>query len=206
MVLQDIERISGLKSARKLRGGIARQTAFRSSRAHPFHPDGGSKMRLKFTLPILGAAMVFAAAPVQAQCSVPPGGGSCPLTHALRASVTTVASLNLSTPASTINVTAADFTAGSNSTTGPTLDVKANPSWTVSVHGPANWNGPSGTSKPVSTITVNAVNVSTTATALANGTATAGATTPTTLVTTWGYITDPPGVYDITLTFTLTAP
>jgi hypothetical protein len=167
-------------------------------------------MRLKFNLPALGAMMAFAAAPAQAQCSVAPTGGSCTVPHDLRANVNTVASLSIDQPSTTINVTAADFAAGSKNTIGPVLTVAANTAWTLSVHGPANWTGPTGTSKPVGDIgfvrPVGTLIVGTSAASLANGNAGPATLTATSMVTTWSYATDRPGNYDITLTFTLTAP
>jgi hypothetical protein len=169
-------------------------------------------MRLKFTLPALGAMMALVAAPAQAQsCSIDNAtGGSCPIPHDLRANVNTVASLSSVTPSTTLLVTAADFLLGTKTAPGPVLTVGANTPWTLSVHGPANWTGPTGTSKPVGDIAfgtpVGDVPVGVTASSFDSGIAGPALPRPTMLKTKWSYATDRPGTYDITLTFTLTAP
>jgi hypothetical protein len=128
----------------------------------------------------------------------------------IRATVSTVASLTLNTPATSINVTANDFTTGSNTAGGPDLTVAANTAWSVSVHGPANWTGPTGTNKSVADLQISSASttviVGTAAAPLVSGSAGPSTSTATSLQTQWAYATDPPGNYQIQLTFTLTAP
>jgi hypothetical protein len=169
-------------------------------------------MRLKHTLAAFGAALAPTAVPATAQCSVTGTGaaGASTLPFDLRAIVSTVASLTLSTPATRINVTANDFATGSNTSGGPDLTVAANTAWSVSVHGPANWNGPTGTNKSVGDILISAASttviVGTAAAPLVSGSAGPSTSTATSLQTQWAFATDPPGNYQIQLTFTLTAP
>jgi hypothetical protein len=168
-------------------------------------------MRFRSTLSTLVALAAFAAAPARAQCTIDnPSGGSCQLIHSVRATANTVASLNLSSGTTSLPIGEAAYTSGSVSNAGPVLTVASNASWSVSVASNANtWSGPTGTSKPSTDLVVtgsSSTPVSTTAATIASGTPQAATGIVTLLSTSWSFVNDPPGIYNIDLIFTLTAP
>lgn len=116
--------------------------------------------------------------------------------------------------------TTADFDAGFNSTTGPTLTVSANAPWTLLVRSSATfWTGsdtspsaPARTTKPAgdllwSTASGGVFNALTTGDAtLVGGTATASSATTLYFQTLYDWTLDTPGNYSLSVVLTLTSP
>ena len=169
-------------------------------------------MRFRFTLSTLVALAAFTAAPAHAQCMIDsPTGGSCQLPHSVRATANTVATLSLNSSVTTLSIGAIEYENGTAPVAGPNLTVAANANWVVTVASSANtWTGPTGTAKPSTDLEVSSVTVSTpvstTPVQILTGTPQAAATIPSVILTRWNYATDPPGIYNIDLIFTLTAP
>lgn len=171
-------------------------------------------MRLRFSLAALGAAVVLSAGPANAQmnCVINTSGpGSCFTTHDVRAAVNTVAGLELSSITTTMAVTAADLAAGSKSLSGPTVAIFSNTTWSLGVSATAaTWTGPTGTSKSSSDLSISygagsPIAVTTSTQTLATGSPQPQTLQVTNITTAWTFL-EPPGVYDLRLTFTLTAP
>lgn len=171
-------------------------------------------MRLKFSLAALGAAVVLSAGPANAQvnCVINGSGpGTCLVSHDVRASVNTVAGLELGTSATTLVVAAADLQAGTKSQSGPTVAIFSNATWSLGVSAStATWSGPTGTAKPSSDLRISLGAGSPIAVTASSQTLATGSPQPQTLqvsniTTAWSFL-EPPGVYDLTLVFTLTAP
>lgn len=116
--------------------------------------------------------------------------------------------------------TPADFDAGFNATTGPTLSISANASWALSLRSTTPlWSAvntspgaPARTDKPVADLTwstnpagpfaaLTIVNSS-----LVSGTATASTVTTLYFRTLYSWLLDTPGNYGLTLVLTLTSP
>jgi hypothetical protein len=142
-----------------------------------------------------------------------PGSVSMTAGHVVRLQVS-AGSTSLTAPVP------ADFDAGFNSTTGPTLTVSANAAWTLSLRAStALWTAtntspgaPARTNKPAADLrwsttsggTYNAL--TTTDATLVTGAATASTTTTLYLRTLYGWTLDTPGIYGLTVVLTLTAP
>jgi hypothetical protein len=158
------------------------------------------------------AAAQCTASGAPASCSAP-GSVSMTAGRVVRLQVN-VASTPLTTP------TPADFDAGFNSTTGPTLTVSANAPWTLQVRASnATWTAtntspgaPARTAKPAGDLkwSTNPTGVfsalSSTDAALVTGLATGSSATTLYFQTLYDWTLDTPGNYSLTVVLTLTAP
>lgn len=115
----------------------------------------------------------------------------------------------LTNPTSLGDPTAGDFHAGFKDAVGPSLRVRANSSYQVNVSATPTFGT---SSKPASDLLWGTVagtypNNAGTPAVLTSGGATAGSTPAQIFYrTTWSFANDPPGVYTIQVTFTLSAP
>ena len=116
--------------------------------------------------------------------------------------------------------TTADFDAGFNSTTGPSLTISANAPWTLYIRAnsalwtatttspgaPARSNKPAGDLKWSTTANGSFAALTTSDASLIGGTATASAATTLYFQTLYDWTVDTPGNYSLTVVLTLTAP
>lgn len=176
-------------------------------------------------LSILAAilAIVAAAAPTQAQGSCTrTGRGRCNVgnsaTYAITITITRAARLELSSATVALATpTANEFDAGFGQTTGPTLTVKANAAYTVSIRSTqATWTAspaPARANKPLADLRwSNAAAgpftaMTTTATTLRTGAAaTAGTAAPIYFRVQYSWLLDTPGTYSLPIQITVTSP
>jgi hypothetical protein len=176
---------------------------------------------------LLVRAVVFVCASLcipemtEAQCQVSSAPGSC--TQPGSVSLTTVRVVRLQVNAGSTSLTAptpADFDAGYNSTTGPTLTVSANAPWMLQVRASAgSWTAvntspgaPARTNKPAADLQWGTSAggpfsaLSTTDVTLVSGSATASSATTLYFQTLYSWTNDTPGNYSLTVVLTLTAP
>jgi hypothetical protein len=156
-----------------------------------------------------------------AQCTANGALASCNQPGSV--SMTTGRVVRLQVNAASTSLTAptpADFDAGFNSTTGPTVTVSANAPWTLQLRASsASWTAtntspgaPARTHTPAadlkwSTSAAGAFNaLSTTDATLVSGTATAGIATTLFFQTRYSWTLDTPGTYRMSVVLTLTAP
>lgn len=157
----------------------------------------------------------------EAQCQIAAAPGSC--TQPGSVSLTTVRVVRLQVNAGSTTLTAptpADFDAGYNSTTGPTLTVSANAPWMLQVRASAaSWTAtntspgaPARTNKPAADLkwATGAGGpfspLSTTDVTLVSGSATASNATTLYFQTLYSWTNDTPGNYSLSVVLTLTAP
>jgi hypothetical protein len=167
------------------------------------------------------AAVVIAPASVGAQCTASGGPASCNLPGSV--SMTAGRVVRLQSTAGSTSLTAptpADFDAGLNSTTGPTLTVSANSGWTLSLRAssalwtatntspgaPARTNKPAADLKWSKTSGSGFVVLTTTDAPLVSGSATASSVTTLYFQTLYSWTLDTPGNYSLAVILTLTAP
>lgn len=168
-------------------------------------------------------ALIMALAPARglAQCTASGDGGSC--TVASSASMTAGRVIRLQMTATSTTLTAptpADFDAGFNLTSGPTLTISANAAWRLYLRSStAVWSAtntspgaPARTNKPVGDLRWSTngagpfVPVTTTDANLAAGTATASNVNTLYFRTAYSWTLDTPGDYSLTLVLSLTSP
>jgi len=173
----------------------------------------------------LGALAVtllsLAPSPVSAQCSVAGTPSSCALPGSASMTVGRVIRLQMTATSTTLTPpTAADFDAGFNTTSGPTLTVSSNSSWRLYVRSSAPlWTAantspgaPARTDKPVADLRWSTesggpfVALTTTDVNLLAGLATAGDTSTLYFETVYSWLLDTPGDYGLTIVLSLTAP
>lgn len=164
---------------------------------------------LRLAVAILAGAL-FGSTPLLAQCS---SGNSCTVTISMP--VASVLRLSLSTTVTDLGTpTAADFTAGYRDATGPTVTVKANRAWQLTVAGQGTQFTYSGSladpNKPLSDLTWSVTPSgygNTLAIPAAFGSGGPGLTTgPIYFRTHWDFLRDIPGDYQSVVSFTLAAP
>jgi hypothetical protein len=175
---------------------------------------------------VLGGALTIALisltpSRVLAQCSVAGAPDSCSLPGSVTMTAGRVIRLQMTATSTTLTApTAADFDAGFNSTTGPTLTVSSNSSWrlylrsSTPVWSAANTAGgvPARTDKPVADLRWSTgaggpfVALTTTDANLVAGVATAGDTNTLYFETAYSWLLDTPGDYGLTIVLSLTAP
>ena len=158
---------------------------------------------------------------VQAQCTASGAPDSCGVPGSVSLIAGRVVRLQMSAGSTSLSApTTADFDAGFNSTTGPTLTVSANAPWTLHVRSTAAfWSAtntspgaPARTTKPAGDLswsttsngTFNAL--STSDATLVTGAATASNATTLYFQTLYDWALDTPGNYSQTIVLTLTAP
>jgi hypothetical protein len=167
----------------------------------------------------VGTALI--AAPAAAQCTASGAPASCNQPGSASMTAGRVVRLQVSAGSTPLTApTPADFDAGFNATTGPTLTVSANAPWMLQVRASAaSWTAtntspgaPARTNKPAADLQWARssagpfVALSTTDATLVSGTATASTATTLYFQTLYGWTTDTPGNYSLTVVLTLTAP
>jgi hypothetical protein len=171
----------------------------------------------------IAIAMGLSALPgaASAQCSASGNGGNCNLPGSVSMTAGRVVRLQLSAGSTALTApTPADFDAGFNATTGPTLTVSANAPWTLHLRSSATFwaatntspGAPARTTKPAGDLTWS-TSSNGVFSALTNGdvnlvTGVATASNATTLYfrTLYNWTLDTPGNYSQTIVLTLTAP
>jgi hypothetical protein len=170
---------------------------------------------------VLALLTIVVAAPAAAQCTASGAPANC--TQPGSASMTAGRVVRLQVSAGSTALTAptpADFDAGFNSTTGPTLTVSANAPWMLQVRASsASWTAtntspgaPARTNKPAADLQWAQSSsgpfaaLSTTDATLISGTATANSATTLYFQTLYSWTADTPGNYGLTVVLTLTAP
>jgi hypothetical protein len=178
--------------------------------------------RFCVTLPLFITAAVTALSPAIAQsCSAEGTPASCSVPGILTLTTFSVVSLQMSTTSTSLAPpTAADFDAGFNVSTGPTLTIAANGPWTVHIRSesalwsatnasggaPARLDKPAedlgwstasnGVFSPLSIVDAN----------LATGAASGGNVRTVFLRTVYSWTLDTPGIYTLVVILTLTSP
>lgn len=173
-------------------------------------------------VPLFMTAAVNAWSPAVAQsCSAEGTPASCSVPGSLTLNANSVVSLQMSATSTPLAApTAADFTAGFNVSTGPTLTIAANVAWTLHIRSssalwsatnsssgaPARANKPAadlrwsttsnGVFSPLSTVDAN----------LATGAASGGNVRTVFFQTVYNWTLDTPGVYTLAVILTLTSP
>jgi hypothetical protein len=170
---------------------------------------------------LTAALLAFAPSLVLGQCTVAGTPSSCGLPGSATMTAGRVIRLQMTATSTTLTApTAADFDAGFNSTTGPTLTVSANSSWSLYVRSATPlWSAtttspsaPARTDKPVGDLrwSTNSggpfVALTTGDTNLLAGVATAADTRTLYFQTAYSWLLDTPGDYGLTLILSLTAP
>jgi hypothetical protein len=176
----------------------------------------------------IGAAIIALVLPVttvsssvQAQCTASGVPDSCGVPGSVSLTAGRVVRLQMAGGSTSLSApTTADFDAGFNATTGPTLTVSANAPWTLHVRSTAAfWSAtntspgaPARTTKPAgdlkwSTASNGSFSALTTSDAsLVTGAATASNATTLYFQTLYDWALDTPGNYSQTIVLTLTAP
>lgn len=164
-----------------------------------------------FTVPSLAGA----------QCTASGAPASCGLPGSVSMTAGRVVRLQVSAGSTALTApTPADFDAGFNATTGPTLTVSANAAWTLHLHASsALWTGsntspgaPARANKPAADLKWStAANglftfLSTSDVNLVSGTATASNSTTLYFQTLYDWTLDTPGNYSLSVVLTLTSP
>lgn len=168
----------------------------------------------------LALLTTFAPAAV-AQCTASGAGGSCTLATSTSVTAGRVIRMQLSATSTTLTApTPADFDAGFNLTSGPTVTISANAAWRLYIRSTtAVWSAvttspgaPARANKPVGDLrwSTNAggpfTPLTTTDANLAAGTATAAAVNTLHFRTAYSWVLDTPGDYGLTLVLSLTSP
>jgi hypothetical protein len=170
---------------------------------------------------VVGAIAVAAGRTAQAQCTANGAPATCSVPGSVSMTAGRVVRLQVSAGSTALTApTPADFDAGFNSTTGPTVTVSANAPWTLQLRSStATWaaantspGAPARAAKPAgdlkwSTSPSGAFSALGTADAtLVSGSATASAATTLYFQTLYDWALDTPGNYSLTVVLTLTAP
>ncbi|MGH7650834.1 MAG: hypothetical protein ACREMS_03225 [Gemmatimonadaceae bacterium] len=178
-------------------------------------------MRVTGTLILASVIAVLGARAVGAQCTASGAPASCNQPGSVSMTAGRIVRLQVSAGSTTLTApTPADFDAGLNSTTGPTLTVSANSSWTLQLHASASvWTAvntspgaPARVDKPASdlkwsTSAGGPFNGLTIADAtLVSGPATSANATTLYFQTLYDWVQDTPGNYSLSVVLTLTAP
>jgi hypothetical protein len=176
----------------------------------------------------LGASMIatlmslsIAASPASAQCTASGAPASCGLPGSVAMIAGRVVRLQMSAGSTALTApTPADFDAGLNATTGPTVTVSANAAWTLSLRAAAaTWTAtntspgaPARTTKPAADLKWSTasngsfVALTTSDVNLVTGSATASNATTLYFQTLYAWTLDTPGNYSMSIVLTLTSP
>jgi hypothetical protein len=156
-----------------------------------------------------------------AQCTASGAPASCGLPGSVSMTASRVVRLQMSAGSTALTApTPADFDAGFNSTTGPTLTISANAAWTVHLRAAAaTWTAtntspgvPARTNKPAADLKWSTASngafaaLTTTDASLISGTATASSATTLYFQTLYNWTLDTPGNYSLSIVLTLTSP
>ena len=168
---------------------------------------------------LIGLSIV--ASPASAQCTASGAPANCGVPGSVSMTAGRVVQLQMTAGSTSLTApTPADFDAGFNATTGPTLTVSANAPWTLSLRAvAATWTAtntspgaPARTTKPAadlkwSTASNGSFSALTTADAnLVTGSATASHATTLYFQTLYSWTLDTPGNYSMSIVLTLTSP
>ena len=176
---------------------------------------------LGFGVLTIGAIGAMLPVGASAQCSVNGSPDNCGVPASVSMTAGRVVRLEMSTGSTTLTApTPADFDAGFNSTTGPTLTVSANAAWTLQIRA-ANptWTAtntspgaPARVNKPAADLLWSIVSsgaftpLSSVDASLVTGPATASSATTLYFRTLYDWTADTPGSYDLAIVLTLTSP
>ena len=171
------------------------------------------------------ATMVLVAAltPVVlgAQCTASGAPAACGLPGSVSITAARVVRLQMSSGSTSLTApTAADFDAGFNATTGPTLTVSSNAAWTLHIRAAAaTWTAtntspgaPARTNKPAADLKWSIASggvfaaITTSDANLVTGSATASNATTLHFQTLYNWTLDTPGNYSLSIVLTLTSP
>lgn len=173
-------------------------------------------MRLRFVA-LAGIACTAAlASPAAAQCTVAGlTGATCVQNRTITATVLRTVRVTITPTVTTLtSPTDADFNLGFSASSGPTIQVKANRTWQVTVRSAAaTWTGTLGarTNKPLAdllrgpSITGGWTAVSATDAVFATGGATDATIAPIFYRVNWFFALDRPGVYTISIQYTISS-
>jgi hypothetical protein len=168
---------------------------------------------------LMGISM--AASPASAQCTANGAPANCGLPGSVSMTAGRVVRLQMSAGSTALTApTPADFDAGFNATSGPTLTISANASWTLSVRAAAaTWTAtntspgaPARTTKPAADLKWSTasngsfVSLTTSDVNLITGSATASNATTLYFETLYSWTLDTPGNYSLSIVLTLTSP
>ena len=157
----------------------------------------------------------------RAQCSATGSGASCNQPGSVTMTAGRVVRLQMGAGSTALTApTPADFDAGFNSTTGPTLTVSANAPWTLHLRSSSTFwaatntspGAPARTTKPAGNLQWSTASngvfsaVTTGDVTLVTGAATASSATTLYFQTLYDWALDTPGNYRLTIVLTLTAP
>ena len=171
-------------------------------------------------LPIV-LGLLVASSSARAQCTASGAPDSCGVPGSVSLTAGRVVGLRMSAGSTPLSApTTADFDAGFNATTGPTLTVSANAPWTLHLRSSATFwtatntspGAPARTTKPAgdlrwSTASNGPFSALTTSDAnLVTGAATAANATTLYFQTLYDWTQDTPGNYSLSIVLTLTAP
>src|ERR1700720_4193861 len=172
-------------------------------------------------LAMAGIGLPAAASSASAQCTASGAPASCGLPGSVSMTAGRVVRLQMSAGSTALTApTPADFDAGFNATTGPTLTVSANASWTLSLRAvAATWTAtntlpgaPARTTKPAADLRWSTasngsfVALTTSDANLVTGSATASNATTLYFHTLYSWTLDTPGIYGMSIVLTLTSP
>jgi hypothetical protein len=168
---------------------------------------------------LIGVSM--ATSPASGQCTASGAPASCGLPGSVSMTAGRVVQLQMSAGSTALTApTPADFDAGFNATSGPTLTVSANASWTLSVRAAAaTWTAtntspgaPARTTKPAADLKWSTasngsfVSLTTSDVNLVTGSATTSNATSLYFHTLYAWTLDTPGIYSMSIVLTLTSP
>jgi hypothetical protein len=170
---------------------------------------------------VVGAVALVTTRTAQAQCTASGAPASCSVPGSVSLTAGRVVRLQVSAGSTALTApTPADFDAGFNLTTGPTVTVSANAPWTLQLRAStATWAAtntspgtPARAAKPASDLKWGTSpaggfsSLGATDATLVSGSATAGAATTLYFQTLYDWALDTPGNYSLTVVLTLTAP
>src|SRR6478672_5873996 len=176
---------------------------------------------MTFAMMIVAAGIGSFPISAHAQCSASGAPDSCGLPGSVSMTAGRVVRLQMSAGSTSLTApTPADFDAGFNSTTGPTLTVSANAAWTLHIRAAAaTWTAtntspgvPARIDKPAADLKWSTasngsfVALSTTDVSLVGGSATAGSASTLYFQTLYDWTLDTPGSYTMSIVLTLTSP
>jgi hypothetical protein len=179
--------------------------------------------RLSFGAAVIAAVMglPMVASSASAQCTASGAPASCGLPGSVSMTAGRVVRLQMSAASTGLTApTPADFDAGFNATTGPTLTVSANASWTLALRAAAvTWTAtntspgaPARANKPAADLKWSTASngsfavLTTTDVNLVTGSATASNITTLYFQTLYNWTLDTPGIYSMAIVLTLTSP
>ena len=179
--------------------------------------------RVRFGTSVIATliGLSVAASPASAQCTASGAPASCGVPGSVSMTAGRVVQLQMSAGSTALTApTPADFDAGFNATSGPTLTVSANAPWTLSVRAAgATWTAtntspgaPARTTKPAADLKWSTasngsfVSLTTSDVNLITGSATASNATTLYFQTLYSWTLDTPGNYSMSIVLTLTSP